>query len=451
MHVASLLLFLLLDIDAAEKALQAGKPREAIRLLGDLANGDDPRANAVLGRAHVALREYAAAVEPLLIASDADAKDKKLAAETASACWGAARAAARNADPFARAYYEDAIRMSKRAQRPGQLAPLQLEAGYYEDALETYRELADTPKTRKGIADALKGLGQGDQAEKAYAAALELALLKRDLQVAYQTAFLARRGGQLVQWLGKELLKKPDDKWIRLYRGYAHARLQMDAQAVVDLRLACKEFPKDLFAKDLFCRSLIRWGVAEQRPEAFDEMEGTARVLMVAGDPNGKTHLFWLASSAWLNRDVERSYALLKELFGSDQGDKNVGLNFGAMGRRLNRLDEAEKTYRTLLEAYPDDPDVLNDLGILTDGRGDRAGAVTLWKRVLAEDPEDLNALENLFTAAWERGDRDAAARYLKSGMRLAQEQGGGLLVRWQWFSDRLGWAPAGHAAVADG
>ena len=30
------------------------------------------------------------------------------------------------------------------------------------------------------------------------------------------------------------------------------------------------------------------------------------------------------------------------------------------------------------------------------------------------------------------------------------RERGGGLLVRWTWFSDRLSWAPAGHAGGLD-
>ena len=444
MTLGSLLLVAILDITSAEQALAAGKPRDAIRLLGDLVNGDDPRVNAVVGRAYVALRDYASAVEPLLIAVDGNKDDKGLAAEASSACWGAAREAVRRGDPFARAYFDDAIRMAKRAGRPGTLAPLQLEAGYYEDGLVTFRSLKDTPKTRKGIGDCLQGLGKTEEATAAYVAALTLAMEKRDLLVAYQSAFAAERGGQLVQWLTAELTKKPDE-WVRLYRGYAHARLQMDAQAVDDLRVATKKFPSDRFARDLLCRSLIRWGVNEQRPEALVEMEAVARTLVKDGDPNGRTHLIWLASHAWINRDVERSYALLRELFASDNKDKFTGLNCGAMARRLNHVDEAERIYRSLLEVYPEDPDILNDLGILLDGRGDRAGAVAAWQRALAEDPEDMNALENLFTANWERGDRDAAAGFLKEGLRIATSQGGGVLVRWQWFAARLSWAPGGH------
>ncbi len=430
------------DVAAAEEALAQDKPRRAIELLGELAQSDDPRANAVLARAYYALRDYPSAVEPFLIASDAAPDDKVLAREATMACWGAARVPGTQ---FPRAFLADALRMAKRAGEGALLAPLHREAGNFEQALVAYRKLTDTPKVRQAIADCFAGLGKDDEARKAYIAALELAMSTRDLAIAYRSAFAAQRGGQLVQWLTKELQKKPDDPWLRLYRGYARVRLQLDAGAVEDLRIATKGFPDLVRAKVYLCQSLIRFGLREQHAESLEEGEVVARELTRLGDPSGKTQLFWLASNAWINRNVERSCRLLKELWALDETDKNIGLNYAAMARRLNRYDESERVYIQLLESYEDDPDVLNDLGILRDGRGDRAGAVEAWKRVLAEDREDMNALENLFTDAWERGDKVPSNHYLRRGMAVAESLGGTLLVRWRWFADRLAWAPAGH------
>ena len=88
----------------------------------------------------------------------------------------------------------------------------------------------------------------------------------------------------------------------------------------------------------------------------------------------------------------------------------------------------------------------MNDLGIVLDGRGDRAGAVKLWEAVLEEDPEDKNALENLFTDAWERGDEEAVEEYLRRGTEMAKRLGNpNLEARWRWFRDRTTWVPAGH------
>ena len=54
-----------------------------------------------------------------------------------------------------------------------------------------------------------------------------------------------------------------------------------------------------------------------------------------------------------------------------------------------------------------------------------------------------LNALENLFTDAWERGDSVAARDYARRGLAAARAAGG-VVDRWLWFEDRLLWAPSG-------
>jgi Flp pilus assembly protein TadD len=97
-----------------------------------------------------------------------------------------------------------------------------------------------------------------------------------------------------------------------------------------------------------------------------------------------------------------------------------------------------------MLEADPEDAAALNDLGILLDGLGDRAKARALWEKILAIDPLNPDALENLFTDAWERGDGSAARDYARKGLDSARERKGPV-DRWLWFLDRLAWAPAGH------
>ena len=84
--MSSLLLGLLLalaagDLDGAEKALDEGQPERALELLRDLADTEEApqRALLVAGRAYLALREYEAAVDPLLRASDRAPEDRQLA------------------------------------------------------------------------------------------------------------------------------------------------------------------------------------------------------------------------------------------------------------------------------------------------------------------------------------------------------------------------------------
>jgi hypothetical protein len=62
---------------------------------------------------------------------------------------------------------------------------------------------------------------------------------------------------------------------------------------------------------------------------------------------------------------------------------------------------------------------------------------------VLEEEPDNANALENLFTDAWERGDAAAIADLGGRGLAAARSRGEAV-DRWLWFLDRLRWAPSG-------
>jgi tetratricopeptide (TPR) repeat protein len=444
----ALLLLLPGDVDAAQKALDAGKPNEAIRLLGDLPDQEevDWRTNAVLGRAHLRLREYEAAVEPLLRAAEERPDDKPLARDAAYACWGSAKGI------YARAYLDDALRMARKSGDALLIADIQYALGDFEEALQGYEGVKENPTTRlhvlNRIAECLGGLGRTEAAQEAHGAALEEAIRGEDLLAAYRSAFAAEKAGRLLNWLDERIAANPKDPWAHLYRGYTRARLLMFGEAAADLRIAVKARPDDLDAQSQLCRALIRLGLNEQRKEALEEGEAVARGILAkdAGQPGAWEALRWLAWHYWVTRDVERSYRLLKHLHALDPEEADVGLNFAAMARRLGHHEESRKTYEILLDAYPDDPDALNDLGILRDGLGDRAGAAELWSRVLDEDRENLNALENLFTAAWERGDRAAMEELAKRGLEAARRaKKEGSIARWIWFADRLSWAPTGH------
>jgi len=444
--LTSLLVLLLLagDLAAAEKALAAGRPAEALRLLGDLAEADEPAVAALVvsGRAYLALRQYPAAVEPLMQASDERPKDKVLARDAAQACRGAAKGTYRTL------YLADARRLAERAGDATLLADLAYEAGDLEDALARLRALEDKDETRlhrlNRIADGLRRLGKTDEASQAYAAALEEALRMGDLRAAYRVAFAGGHRGRFLSWLDARIAEK-DDARLRLYRGYVRSAALMFAEAIEDLRAALKERPDDLEVKDLLSHALLQHGIRTQAPGEVEESEKLAREVL-AGDPAHQRawdRLVWIAAHYWFNGRIERSYAVLRDLHRSDPTDINAGLNFGAMARRLGHLEEARAAYEGLLEVSEEDPDVLNDLAILLDGMGDRAAAVALWERTLKEEPDNLNALENLFTHTWERGASAAAREYLRRGLEAARRRNGPV-DRWLWFQDRLRWAPAG-------
>jgi tetratricopeptide (TPR) repeat protein len=220
----------------------------------------------------------------------------------------------------------------------------------------------------------------------------------------------------------------------------------MYPEAEADLRRVLAIRPDFLEAKDQLCGVLLADGVRRQKDELVAEGERLGREIIDADPGHALTwdRMSWLTGIYWSNRKLDRYYALLQFLYAHNPTDALTGLNLGGVARRYGAYDEARRAYEGLLDVSPDDPDVLNDLGILHDGEGDRDGARRLWKRVLEEEPDNMNALVNLMTDAWERGATEDAASYLERGLAAARAQNGPV-ERWLWFRDRLRYlAPKG-------
>jgi len=441
----SLLLPLLLlaagDLDAAEKALAAGRPADALDLLGDLAEGQDAdvRAWVVQGRAQLALGENEAAVEPLVRASEKRPEDRDLARDAALACMRSAQGAE------ARLYLEDAKRLAARVGDDVLLADIEFDLADYEAALALYRKGSDVHAAMR-TADCLKLLGSAEEAKDAYAAALETALGAEDLTSAFRAAFAAGRGGRLLVWLDERIAARPDDSDARLYRGYARMQSQMFAEAIEDLRLYLAGNPGHIGVKDELSLALVQHGYRRQDNAMIDEAAALAREVLDADPANRDAwdRLSYIAAYKWKNGDLEGVYALSKDLHERDLSDLRAALNFAMAARRLGRYDEARTAYEAMLEASADDPSALNDFGIFLDGLGDRAQARAQWEKALVAEPGNLDALENLFTDAWERGDTDAARDYARRGLAAARDAKVAV-DRWLWFEDRLLWVPKGH------
>jgi len=449
----SVLIVLLLcaggDLDAAEKALAEKRPEEAIRLLGDLAEAEDVDARAllVLGRARLQLAEYPPAVEALLRALDTLPEDKALLRDIAWAHWGAARGDA----TFAQAYLQDALKFARRSDDQRLVADLLYELSRWQEALDVYAVIEETDEnrlaltTRKG--HCLLALERKDDAMKEYALALDEALRLGDLREAFDAAFRAQQTGKFLAWLDRKIAAEPKNVDFLLYRAYTREAVEMWEGAVEDFRAVLELRPGFLPARRKLARALVFYGSKQQRIDVMKEAEAMLRKLL-AEDPADAVSwqsMQWLAGWEWANGRTERAYELLKLMLGIDPGDPAIVLNFAAMARRLGKYDEADAAFRTVLENDPEDPALLNDYAILMDGRGRLDEALKLWRRVLEVDPADRNALENLFTKAWERGDDEAMRRHLAAGLAVAENAGDpAYLRRWRWFRDRLRWAPSG-------
>jgi len=451
------LLFLLMpllaagDPEAAAAALQNGDAAAAIDLLGDLPEAADAPVGVlrIAGRAYLAMGRPLAASDPLLRASDLAPDDKELAALAARASKDAGLA---DGGPSARAYLDDAKRLAIRSGKPLPLGIILLLLRDFEPALEQF-ELArkDEPSrlaALRGRADCLAGIpGREKDHQTARRELMEAALEQDELRMAYDAAFASDAGGRILVWLTQKLTENPTDMRLLRYRGFARARLLLFQEAAEDLRPVVKKAAHDIPAKNMLGYALMQVFAENQDLAALEEAIGVGRDVLTR-DPANRTaldRLSWAANIRFTNGDTKGAAELLRFLHEKAPEDTIVALDLGAMLRRLHRYDEARAAYRRALEEFPDDPDVLNDMAILEDGAGNRTEAVRLWESVLKEDDENLNALENLCTAAWEAGDTKRLAGLVQKGLSVAIDRQK-TVDRWKWFRDRLLWAARGHA-----
>ena len=115
----------------------------------------------------------------------------------------------------------------------------------------------------------------------------------------------------------------------------------------------------------------------------------------------------------------EPLYAMLREA---------VGLH------NQGRFQEAERMYRAVLEAAPEQSDALHLLGVLSAQRGDSAGAAELIGRAITSDPQNPAAFYNRGNALRDLKRYEEALSSYDSALALRQDHLGALINRGATF-----------------
>jgi Flp pilus assembly protein TadD len=89
--------------------------------------------------------------------------------------------------------------------------------------------------------------------------------------------------------------------------------------------------------------------------------------------------------------------------------DPSFGLEVAGLAVRSNRLPEAEKIYRTILQLHPANVEAMNGEAVVLAQEGNLADAATLLRQALVQRPEDVPARSNLALVVLLSGQREAA------------------------------------------
>jgi tetratricopeptide (TPR) repeat protein len=135
-------------------------------------------------------------------------------------------------------------------------------------------------------------------------------------------------------------------------------------------------------------------------------------------------------SDVWFNlaeiRRAENRYDDARKLYGLALADQPDSLSFGtalaSMELGLGRFREAEAAIEALLQHHPEDPGLLNNLGIAAQRSGDEEAALRAFSRAVAADPGYVKARLNYGRLLLSRGERGAAAEHLEAVSREAPD-----------------------------
>lgn len=94
-------------------------------------------------------------------------------------------------------------------------------------------------------------------------------------------------------------------------------------------------------------------------------------------------------------------------------------LKVGIQLHRAGRLDEAEKAYRQIAAAAPNDHNVFSLLGVIAHQRGDNKQAIELLEKSLSLKPNNAETHNNIGTVRAALGDLDGAIEHYRTAIEI--------------------------------
>ncbi|HEX6100835.1 MAG TPA: sulfatase-like hydrolase/transferase [Thermoanaerobaculia bacterium] len=170
--------------------------------------------------------------------------------------------------------------------------------------------------------------------------------------------------------------------------------------------------PKNLVDLD----NQLHRSIAAYQQGNLDEAIELARGL-VAERPDMQIAQEMLAFFLGQNERPEEAIALLQRQIAAGQANDTMRIRLGLLLSEAGRAREALELLRPYADR--DDPDLLNAYGIALADDGDPAAAVRQFERILAADPNNARALQNLGIVALRLGDVPRATGYLQRALAL--------------------------------
>jgi len=215
--------------------------------------------------------------------------------------------------------------------------------------------------------------------------------------------------------LGAVLKNEPDQYDVLRLLGAVELSRHHFREALDVARRARDARPSDAWNYGVMGDALLELGEYDDAFRAFDTMVGMrpnadayARVSYareLRGDLNGALEVMQMAGAATSAHDREA-----KAWYTAHVGELYL---------RLGRLSDADREYRRAAFFFPDYPHAMVGLGKVRAARGDKSGALEIFKAQLARTPT-LDLAARIGDLLAERGDASGAEHYYQLAEELA-------------------------------
>ena len=309
---------------------------------------------------------------------------------------------------------KDAIRIN-----PGYLTPRFNLAGYlvsiseYADALQEYQQILKKNKNNfralLGMAAIYNVLGREIDLEATYQRIADIGTEQGYLAAAQY--FLRKKDlTEALAVIERGLARHPESAALLDFKGNTLVAGQQMAEAEsVFVRLAVKDPER---GNRLLLSLYLTTGRSEQARSLVDSL------LKASPD---EEYPYLLASAFFLSReDQATAESTLQTGIARLSQSARLSLQLGRLYERGGSLQLAEKTYRSIVESYPDFSPAYTSLGFLCERRDQNEQALAYYKKALSFDGNSIPALNNIAYLLADRfGAADEALSYAIKAYRL--------------------------------
>ena len=338
--------------------------------------------------------------------------------------------------------------------------------------LRMIEEAPDDPRPRLLLGSSYEQFGQTDRAEAVYREALEREPAEPEFYDRL-SQLLARAGDADAEFevLERKLALEPDDPYALerisdLYEQRDRTEQSVDLLEKLvgerstpplhpSLLRAYVRLGRHYYAQERFADAAALFESAARGARASENMNGMYLALFLLGavysdserapqalraleriPPEALQFAEAQRIMAWIfetQGEFERALDAARRALDSGQDARRHGVFLASLLQRGGDLDSAVSVMNGLISRFPEEEDLLYDLGVLYGEAGDRERALDLMQQVLARNRDHSGALNYVGYTWAERGERlDEAESLIRRAIELEPDDGN--------ITDSLGW-----------